>query len=227
MRRHTLHFLKCLQRITHNSGGFSLLEILVAAAIASIILLMVGVAYTSALRSIKDVTGYAEFHESINLAFSKIDRDISNAYYDRDNKKICFIGDFEGENSNLNFITTDYRKMHILGDMQTPVNSSDIREVGYYLKADTEYPGLNYLIRREQRHYDGEPMQGGLENILLKNVVLLKFEFKKRNSYTSVWDSRRTKRFPKAVKITIKLKNYRNVEEEFTFLSMINIIQRI
>ncbi len=227
MQEYLRYIKNDLKERAKNSGGFSLLEILVASAIASIILLMVGAAYTSALRSIKDVTGYAEFHESINLAFSKIDRDISNAFYDRDNKKVCFIGDFSGDSSILNFITVDYRKMHIHGSMQNPVNSSDIHEIGYYLKPDTEYPGVNFLVRREQRHYDDEPEQGGIENVILKNVISLKLEFKQRNSFTTVWDSRRNQRYPQAVKVTLKVKNYRNAEEEFTFLSIINSIQRI
>jgi prepilin-type N-terminal cleavage/methylation domain-containing protein len=160
-----------------NNRGFSMLEILIASAISGMILVMVSTSYRNVLQAITSVSGYAEFYENINLAINKIDTDISNTFFDRYNKKTTFIGDLNGENSTLNFITTKYSNFHISGRLNKESPHSDTNEVGYYLKEDNEHPGLFFLIRREQLLYDDEPNSGGTESILLVNVVNLKFEY--------------------------------------------------
>ena len=102
--------------------------------------------------------------------------------------------------------------------------SSDVREVGYYLRADKNTQGLSYLIKREKFNYwEEDPLEGGTENILLPNVVSLKFEFNRGNDWDGNWDSRQNNTFPKAVKTTLVVKNYQAQEETFEFVSLVNI----
>lgn len=212
-----------------NNRGFSLIEILVASAIASLIMTMIYTAYRSTLTSIKDMTGYAEMYENINLAISKIDRDLTNTFIKKTSKQICFICELDADNSKLNFVTVDYQNFHILGDLKTPFPYSDIHEVGYYLKQDKEYPGMYFLVKRDESHYDDDPVAGGKENILLENVIGLNFKFKSGNDWIDTWDSRETSRYPQTIKTTIKVKKFgvdindtENIEE-FVFISFINI----
>jgi len=205
-----------------NNEGFSILEILVASAIAAMILVMISTSYRNVLQAITGVSGYAEFYENINLAINKIDSDISNTFFDRYNKKTAFIGDLNGDNSTLNFITTKHSKFHISGSMIKDSPYSDINEVGYYLKEDTQHSGLFLLIRREQLLYDDEPDQGGRESILLENVVNLKFEYNNWKSWDVRWDTRANKRIVRAVRTTLLVKNYQNKEEKFIFTTFID-----
>jgi len=205
-------------------NGFSLIEVMVASVIASIILIMVHSAYRSTIRSIRSITGYAEFYENVNLAIMKMDRDMSNAYFNRKNEKVCFIGEMDGENSKLNFVTVSHNDFNVMGDIRRQNPVSDVRETGYYLTDDAEYPGVHFLVKREERHYDDEPERGGEENIILENVVGLKFEFRLRNDWTDNWDSRKYRKLPNAVKTTIRLKSYDETEEEFSFISSINVL---
>ncbi|HOO70945.1 MAG TPA: type II secretion system protein GspJ [Spirochaetota bacterium] len=223
---------RLLRKITarcSNQQGFTLIEIVVASAIASMIMLMVYSAYRSTLTSIKDMTGYAEMYENVNLAISKIDRDLSNCYYKKDNKKICFICEAEGDNSRINFVTVSYNEFAMLGTPQDPYHRSDVHEVGYYLKEDAEYPGVFFLIIREENHYDDDPENGGTESILLENVISLQFQFKAGNDWDDTWDSREKSRFPELIKTTIKLKKFGaktdNPEdiEEFSVISSISM----
>ena len=211
------------------SGGFSLIEIVVASAIASLIMIMIYTAYSSTLSSIKDMTGYAELYENINLAITKMDRDLTNTYTNRNKKNVSFVCDLDGENSTLNFVTISYQDFRILGKLKTPYPASDVHEVGYYLKEDAEFPGLFFLVKREQRHYDDVPDSGGQENIILENVIGLNFQFRVGNDWDDTWDSRETQRFPNLIKTTLKIKRYGvsihdldNIEE-FTFLSEVHV----
>ena len=54
--------------------GFTLIEILVATAIASLILIMAYASYRSIFDSIKRSTGRSEFYENVNLAIMKIEK---------------------------------------------------------------------------------------------------------------------------------------------------------
>ncbi len=205
------------------SSGFTLIEILVASAIASIILVIVYTSYRSIVQSIKRSTGNAEFYENVNLAISKIDTDISNTYYTRNNKKTFFVSEEATGNNNCYFITVSHHTINFTGDPAKPCPAGDIQEVGYYLKADKTTQGLFSLIKHEKPYYWFDPLTGGTDNILLRNVVSLKFEFLKGNDWGELWDSRQNNLFPRAVKTTLIVKNYQAQDEKFEFTSLINL----
>jgi type II secretion system protein J len=204
-------------------AGFTLIEILVASAIASIILVIVYTSYRSIVQSIKKATGNAEFYENVNLAISKIDTDISNTYYARNNKKTFFVSEESAGNNNCYFITVNHNTINFTGDPAKPCPAGDIQEIGYYLKADKSTQGLFSLIKHEKPYYWYDPLTGGTDNILLRNVVSLKFEFLKGNDWDELWDSRQNSLFPRAVKTTLVVKNYQSQDETFEFTSLINL----
>lgn len=208
--------------------GFSLIEMLVAAVVSSIILIMVYSAHRTIMSATNDLTRIAAFYERVNLAISMMDRDISCAYVNKSNKDLCFIAEnntgapFYGK---LNLVTIDHRSFSLTADPTKDVRRSDVHEVGYFVKAHRDSPDKFMLMKREERSYDKEPEEGGRESMLLDNVVDIKFEFKLRNTWADSWDSRRYNKFPEAVKTTLKLKNYRGDDEEFVFVSYVNMIK--
>ncbi|MCP4138039.1 MAG: prepilin-type N-terminal cleavage/methylation domain-containing protein [bacterium] len=230
MQKQLKKIKKLLLQIHRDESGFSLMEIMVATMLASLIFLTANSAYRLVFQSVSLNAGVAEFYQNVNLATTKMDKDISNVFYNRKNKKVNFIGDTEGENSVLNFVSTEHKDFNVMGDIKKAYPKSDIREIGYYLKEDKQTQSLYSLIRREESHYDDDPVAGGEENVILDNVVSLRFEFMQGRDWTDRWDSRDTKRFPKAVKTTLVVKTYnqRNQdgeikEEQFIFLSRLNM----
>jgi type II secretion system protein J len=219
-------YLNKIKRSLLNSSGFSLIEIIVATAVSSVILLMIYSAHRSIMSAIHDLTGVADFYENINLTIYRIDRDLSCAYFNKTNKNLSFIGENDRgsvSNGKLNFVTIDHEDLLLTIDARKESHKSDIREVGYLLREDKEIQSLYRLVRREELHYDNEPEQGGRESILLENVVDIKFEFRLRNNWTDKWDSRKYNRFPSAIRVTLKAKNYRGNEEEFSFVTYLNL----
>ena len=116
-----------------NSSGFSLIEMLIATAVSSTILLMIYSAHKSISFAINELTGIADFYENVNLAINRIDRDISCALFNRNNKKLCFIGESDidsiGE-GKLNFVTVDHKKISILANPAFEYPISDVKELG-------------------------------------------------------------------------------------------------
>ena len=207
--------------------GFSLIEILVAITISSIIIIMLYAAHSAVIKSIHKLTGVADFYENVNLAIRKIDRDISCLYYNKKNKKLCFIGESNYEtpyNGKFNFVTVDHNEFLMLSDIKNPCPKNDVREIGYFLEPMEEVPGLYYLMRREENNYDDQPESGGETNILLENVVDLKFEFKSRFSrdLSNKVDSRETYKIPSLVKTTLIVKDYNEKDEPFIFSIYVN-----
>lgn len=211
--------------------GFSVLEMLVATAVASIILLMVYTAHHAIMDSINHLTKVSVFYETVNLAITRIDSDISSAYINKYNKKLVFTSrnnrgaPYEGI---INFVTIDYQKFSMLGDPRKEYPFSDIREVSYYLKRDSDQSGITVkyrLMRREDRSYDEDPEAGGRTSILLNDVKDIRFEFKVRNDWTDSWDSKSNNKFPTAVKTTLVVQNYKGKEESFIFITRINMVE--
>ena len=91
-------------------AGFTLIEVIVATALSSVILLIVYSAHRSIMTSIFDLTGVAEFYENASLAIQRIDRDLSYAFSHKFNERVCFIGENQmgsTANGRLDFITMD------------------------------------------------------------------------------------------------------------------------
>lgn len=214
-----------ITRLVRDWAGFSLLEVIVATAVSSVILLMVYSAHRSIMTSVFDLTGVAEFHENVSLAVQRIDRDLSYAYAQKFGEHVNFIGQNRSgqiSDGRVDFVTTDFQNESISLAPKKQNPSSDIYEVGYRLRPDRDVPGLYQLMRRADLHYDDNPLEGGDEDVLLENVVDLKFEFWLRNDWTDKWDSREAKKHPQAVRTSLRVKNYRGVAEDFVFISYVN-----
>ncbi|TFH40729.1 MAG: prepilin-type N-terminal cleavage/methylation domain-containing protein, partial [Chrysiogenales bacterium] len=206
------------------NDGFTLIEIMVAMAIASIILIMVYASYRSILDSIRRSSGHAEFYENVNLAILKIDKDISNAYFSRTNKNIAFICDDYSGNGRLSFASVNHNKYMISGPVKAQSNTSDIVGVGYFLRIDSNTKGLHQLVKRERTAYwEEDTWEEGEENVILPNVQSLKFEFQRGTGWEENWDSRQNNMYPRAVKTTLVVKDYQAREETFEIITILNI----
>ena len=102
--------------------------------------------------------------------------------------------------------------------------TSDIIGVSYFLRSDPDTKGLFNLIKSERGAYwEEESGEGAAENVLLPNVVSMKFEFQRGTGWEENWDSRQNNMFPRAVRTTLVVKDYQAREETFEFISILNI----
>ena len=204
-----------------DNNGFTIIEIIAASAIASLVILMAYASYYSVVKNIRSVGSYSKFYTGINSAVSRIDKDISNMYIDI-NQKAAFQGDNDKTGGNIAFVTINRMDYNIFGDIKKVHPSSDINEVMYFLKAAPESTDLFFLMRAEKRGFGDSAFSNA--SLILENVLELKFEFALRNDWTQHWDFKNTKRYPPAVKITLRIKNYKDDEETFVFISRPNML---
>ena len=176
------------------------------------------------------MSGIAEFYENINLVSHRIDRDISSTLITLENKKLFLKGgttSYDAGKSSLHFVTVMKSDRYMGPTMNSRVAAADIREIGYFLKKDPDpnFSDLFFLVRREDNHYDDEQDSGGIETVILENVEDVTFEFIEAGNWESKWDTADNGRFPRAVKTTLKVRNYRKVTETFTFISTLQMVK--
>lgn len=205
-----------------DNRGFTLIEMLVAAAVSSVILLMVYTVYSSVIKSVNYGKTTSDYYESLNFALRRIDSDISNLYWKSDNTKLNFICTEQGGSSILNFVTAEYRDYRMMNNLKTEIPVTDIHEVGFYLKKNPDSSSYD-LYRRCSIGYDESPLEGGTEELLLRKVKSIKFEFRYRSDWTPTWDTRENKRIPSVVNTTLIVYNNAGKEEQYSFLSIPNL----
>jgi general secretion pathway protein J len=211
-----------------NNDGFTLIEILIASAISSIILVMIYTANKSIIANVKDMTATGEFYQNIALTTRRLNADIAQLYFAPDSK--CF---FKGErdtpsapNTKISFSTINSNDMMITGSLKSVTPVSDVKTVEYYLVKDTKYEGMNFLVRRERNLFDDTGDSAAFENMLIENVVSLQFEFLRNptdSSWEKSWDSQELNLYPVAIKTTLKIKNFRGKDENYEFITYVNM----
>ena len=205
-----------------NNAGFTLIEMLVALALSTIILLLV---YTANLVFIKSITQggiISDYYTNINMVIRRIDRDILNTYWTDDSKQVYFISTLEGGFSKLNFVTVERKDYRMINNIKEDSPSSDIHEVGYYLKKNDA--GQYDLIRRSLLHYNISSIDEGEEEILLKNVKSLKFSFKSGSDWVDRWDNHEGKKLPPGIKTTLVVIDMNGNDEIYEFFTMCNMM---
>ena len=216
-------FIQRIKKTFQAESGFTLIEVMTATFISSLILVMSYTAYNTIIKTIINISGYSEFYQNINLALTRLDRDLANMYYKSDNPNTVVVADGEQNRLAFNFLTAEKREFNIIGSPSLANPQSDIYKVGYFLEQDENIPDLYKLMRRQDIHYDNKPLEGGTASVILYNVTDLIFEFRSGNDWTKKWDSRDTRRFPNAIRTTLKVRDYNGNEETFILISFVNI----
>lgn len=201
-----------------DNRGFTLIEMLVAAAVSSVILLMIYTAYTSILRTVNYGSIVSSYYEELNFALKKIDKDISNLYWRQDGKA-GLISSLRNNSSLLSFVTYDYKNNRIINNPSEQFPLFDVYRVSYYLKPD-DTGRYSDLIRRSEAGYGDLPDESGREEIILNKVIDYKVTFALRNDWVDRWDTRENKLLPQGVKTAIIVENISGQQEKYEILSI-------
>jgi len=196
-----------------NRTGFTLLEVLLALAIFSLIALTTS-HQINVIRLTKDsALGQIEQYDVMRSAIALIRTDLGQSFHKRYNE---FGADlslrisrgeqvphtlFDGRKNQLIFTSLSHRNYYIerREGLQT--------EISYFLQ-DSADPNRKVLLKRESPLIDGNLFEGGVVYTLLEQVTQLEFQFwdDKLSKWTDDWNSDAgvtRDLFPKAVKIKL------------------------
>lgn len=190
-------------RITDTDDGFTLMEVLIAVAILAIVLTTVYESFVQTRKVIGKAEASIEELRGVRAAFTRMMQDVSMAFMVKDNDNTFFTG------------TDDYSEGYATDSMDFTSYSNRIRnndskesdqiEVGYSLKRGNE--GKAVLIKRVKKRIDDNPGYGGDSFELSEDIVGLNLRYLDEDAWVDSWDSRVNKTIPKAVEITIIVKD--------------------
>jgi general secretion pathway protein J len=159
--------------------GFTLIELMVALAILSIVLSSIYATFFSALRAMRDTRERDDTYQIARVVMEKMSNDLAMAFYrpgsDREERPTqLFIGRDATEDDfahdRLDFTTAS----HVLLRDGRP--ETDVVEVSYYI--DNTYRDRSLLVRREDPLPDEDLRHGGTLRVLAERVVGLNFRYR-------------------------------------------------
>ncbi|HUR45259.1 MAG TPA: prepilin-type N-terminal cleavage/methylation domain-containing protein [Candidatus Saccharimonadales bacterium] len=203
------------------SKGFTLIEMVISAAIMSIILTGAYLCLSSGLRSQKVVEARADMVQSARVAMSLICADLRAAR--PLSKEFDFLGMQrtlgEAEGDNVDFGTCNYTPRR--------PREGDFCEVSYYV-AEENPSGALTLWRRRDPTPDDEPLSGGSREEIARGVREFRLEYYDGFDWYDTWGDPTGKRkksdsfkvqpnlsgLPEAVRITLSIGSTKPKESE-------------
>src|SRR5262249_6366662 len=199
--------------------GFTLLEVLVASAILSLVLAALYGVFSRTLASQRSAEERAERSRSARIALLRLGGDLQASLpLTRENPR------FRGETRRANAFPEG--ALSFVSFAQTPLSSagreSDVNEVGYALFPDPQSPGFYYLMRRVSpdpgiADPGAEQSPHGEEYPLLSHVRGLLLRFFDGRAWREAWgqDDTRSK-LPRAVAATLYVQDAHGEVLEFS-----------
>ncbi len=198
-----------------SESGMTLIEVLMALTILSLMLVMTWMTTNSSGRAKMHFERIQEHNHELRVAMSTMVRDISSAYLsdnedkNRDNRRTLFVGKSSSPVDELRFSSLGHRVFW------ADANESEQTLISYSAENDRDDPSKMNLLRRESRRLSNEPWESepAEVDILLRNIERVEFEYFdwRDNDWQDHWDTVNADgekdKLPERVRITITYMN--------------------
>lgn len=207
----------------NNNSGFTLIEILIAVSIMSILLVGLYMTFFSVSAAGVRIESELEQTRQLRRFMDIIQTELHSSFYKASNDRTLFEGGFKGhsgrERSSLGFTWFGYPRLgRALGPDSRP--ASELIAVRYYIKEATgeggEYGAVLYKTRWNPYEKEG----AGYSAEVMENVQSFALSYFDGKDWVSGWDASRSKKLPAAVKIELTL---RDAESSQLYSSIVRI----
>ncbi len=209
--------------VRRGQRGLTLLEVLVAAAILSLVATMIWVSFDQSAKMRTRLTERQEHDHYARIAMTRITRDLRAAFLslhvNQDQRLAAVMTLFKGRpgtgGAQLDFTTFTHRRLH------RGAHEGDASEVGYKLMEHVgdDNPGGMDLVRRESARIDNDPERGGVLDVLVPGVRSFEVRFfdEVTSQWVDSWDSTQATgqpgRLPERVRVTLTVEEGPTHEE--------------
>lgn len=221
--------LKLQQRSQTTNDGFTLIEVLLAVFIASIVIAVLYASFFQIIKAKEKVEEELELYHEARVIFSKMTKDLATAFPRglvndpaARSSSDFFVGGEEGNSSNLKFTSLS----------RTPAKDakeSDQTEISYFLEATEDDPDLFALMRRDDPTIGTD--EGGTQYPISERIVGFKLSYlgdtaiiSENQELAFEWNSTETSSLPKAVNVNLVLRTPRGDDIEFNSLILIPVM---
>jgi general secretion pathway protein J len=192
--------------------GFTLVEVLIAMSLVSLIALFLYETFISTSRVTDSIDREREYYREVRLTADQLTRELLSAYPSGSSAPLDFTGlhdtGAEGSTDSLSFYTMAH--LHLIPGQP----EASLTKVRYYLekRADSRWYHLNH---EEYPHFlSGGPPE---KEVLIEQVKEMSIRYFDGKSWLPEWDSRKQglSPLPSAVKVKFLLINRNGDEEEW------------
>lgn len=202
-------------RLVRAQRGLTLVEVLVALAILSMIALLLYEAFDSMSKAKQKEGLRGDRAREGRSAIQRITRELSSAFLSMhapqtlslQTRSTAFYGQNGSRFDRVDFTAFAHRRV------EADSKESDQAEIGYFVVADPEKSDKMDLVRREQTPIDTDVKRGGTVNVLAENIESfdLKYLDPTTGQWIDTWDSSvqtaQFMRLPLEVRIILVLKD--------------------
>lgn len=210
-------------RILRNyNRGFTLVEVLIAVALVSFIMLMIWQTTSQSINAKKRIEKRDEVYHSARVAIDKMIQDFAQAFLLKGEPHLgrrqgspVLKTVFKGESDEVSLASLSHLRL-FKGSKE-----SEGAEIGYKIERDPDNRDLSILFRRESKGIDDNPEEGGEWIPLAEKVKKMSLEyydgtkFEWKNSWNS--ESIEKEQLPRAVKVTLVFAHPSDADEEIPF----------
>jgi len=177
-----------------NADGFTLMEILMAMLIFTIVVSMLYLSYTGTVRNMEEVESQSDIYGMARIALERIIDDLESAYVSQNAKSqeddIQVTG-FMGEDSEINGRSADTLRFpsrsHLVFNAEDGDNGAT--EITYYVTENEEGESLT-LYRSDTPKFEEGPEEGVGGLVLCDDIYSINFTYHDENGEVyDKWDS--------------------------------------
>jgi len=197
-----------MRRTLASSRGLTMIEVIVAVAVLSMVAVLMHGVIDSLSRGKKAEAARSERVHQGREAIQRIVRDLSSAYLSMHvpantaliTQKTAFVG--KSSSHRVDFTAF----AHLRTDRDA--HESDQAEVGYFLAKNPDVQDVRDLVRREQSPIDFDPLKGGTVNVVAEDVDLFEMRFFEPMTglWVDSWDSTQVSGQPNRLPLEVEIK---------------------
>ena len=188
--------------------GFTLLEILVAVAIMSVVLIALYGSFFSVMNSQVKIENELEQTREIRRFLDIFSLEIQSSFLKADNPKTLFIGE-KKSNRNKPFSETLFTTF-TYPVMRDGYPVSDLLAVWYFVEENAE--GMLTLYKKAWNPYAGDKKDEFKAGVF-EDMEGFEVSYFNGKDWVKAWDSSLEKRLPEAVKVVLDIKDRGEVRE--------------
>ena len=184
-------------------AGFTLIELMLASLIMSLVMASVYVSFGGCLRAWKEGNSRAERHQVVQITLEEISRQLRAAYIAPNNPVIEFAGDLE----RMNFVYAAARLE------EAEQRGYGLYSVNYWLTSE-EGSEPSKLMRKERMIPYASELPSVSSEEVIDSVFNLSFGYYSRDGWQESWNSNRD--LPQTVQINLVLQDETGSTEAFS-----------
>ena len=220
--------LKLRRQSQTTNEGFTLIEVLLAVFIASIVMAVLYASFFQIIKAKDKVEEELELYHEARVIFSKMTRDLVSAFPrgSVNSNSLSSVSDFFIGSQENNFSTLTFTSLSRIPAKDS--KESDQTEISYFLEPTEDDPDLFALMRRDDPTIGAD--EGGSQYPISERMVGFTVSYLGEVSQASEnqelvfeWNSSETSSLPTAVNINIVLRSPRGEDIEFNSLILIPV----